>query len=116
MVMPAAPGGPAAPAPMGSSPAQATGSPGNQVQGIAKVRQAIKLLETALADVGSTSEIGMEIMKSIKGLASKAPANQTTAGAESTALQMLAARARQTAPMLALARGGMGGQNPGGEG
>lgn len=110
MVMPAAPGAPqAAPlnptgAPSGSSPTQQGQSPGNAVNGTAKVRQAIKLLESALADVGVETELGGEIMRSIKGLAAKAPANQTTAGAESSQLALLAQRARQQAPMLALAR------------
>ena len=91
---------------------------GNQVAGIAKVRQAIKLLETDLHDVGSASEIGQEILKAVRGLGAKAPQNQTTAGAESTALQSLAAKAKQMAPMLALARqqGGAGGPGMGGGG
>jgi len=123
MVMPVAPGAPAAaPAPAGSSIARPTQSPGTSVAGIAKVRQAIKLLEEALRDVGSTSEIGDAILTSIKKLASKAPQNATTAGAESSQLQALAAKARQMAPMLALARsqggGGAGGAGapPGGGG
>jgi len=121
MVMPAAPMGPAAtpgqspsPSPTGSSLAGPSASPGTQVNGIAKVRQSIKLLESALSDLGSESDIGGAILSAIKGLSSKAPENKTTAGAESSALQGLAAKAKQAAPMLALARAqGQGGAAPG---
>lgn len=122
MVMPVAPGGPASPA--GSSPIMASQSPGNQVAGIAKVRQALKLLEQAIPDLGSNGEIGSKVLKCIRDLAAIAPANKTTAGAESSQLAMLAARAKQMAPMLALSRaqgqggmgGGMGGPQMGGGG
>ena len=113
MVMPVAPGGPASPA--GSSPVMASPSPGNQVAGIAKVRQALKLLEQSIADLGSSGEVGSKVLKCIKDLAAIAPANQTTAGAESSQLAMLAAKARQMAPMLALARAQGGGASPGGQ-
>ena len=113
MPLPVAPGAPQAQvAPAGSSPTRATDNPGAQVNGTAKVRQAIKLLESALPEIGSDGPLGLEVMRAIKGLASKAPANQTTAGAESSQLQMLAARAKQMAPRLALVRQAQAGQPP----
>lgn len=120
--MPAAPMGQAAqmgggPSPAGSSVSMPSQSQGSQVNGIAKVRQAIKLLESAVSEVGAEGDLGQEILKSLKGLSAKAPQSETTAGAEGTALQALAAKAKQSAPLLALARaqGGAQGQPGGGE-
>lgn len=111
MVLPVAPGGaaqlpPNVASPAGSSPTQRTQNPGSQVNGVAKVRQAIKLLASALHDVMENQDLADEVMKAIKGLGSKAPANQATAGAENTQLQLLAQQAKAQAPMLALARQG----------
>lgn len=115
MVMPVAPGSPgAAPpvaSPAGSSPIRPTQNAGSMVNGIAKVRQAIKLLASAMPDVMENQELADEIMNAIKKLGAKAPANQTTAGSESSQLAMLARNAQAQAPMLALSR--MQGQGQG---
>ena len=84
MVLPVAPGGaaqlpPNVASPAGSSPTQRTQNPGSQVNGVAKVRQAIKLLASALHDVMENQDLADEVMKAIKGVGSKAPANQATA-------------------------------------
>lgn len=114
MVFPVAPGGAAAmPSPAGSSPIRPTQNAGSMVNGIAKVRQAIKLLASALSDVMEDAELAEVVMKSIKSLGEKAPANKSTAGAEQTQLQLLAQQARAQAPMLALARQAQPQQTPG---
>jgi hypothetical protein len=84
-----------------SSPSPAQGS---QVAAMAKVRQATKLLEEALPDLGSESPVGKAVLSAIKSLASKAPQNQTTAGADNTVLRDLAQKAQQQAPLQALQR------------
>jgi hypothetical protein len=97
-------GAPGAPSPAGSPMSQPSPAQGNQVAAMAKVRQATKLLEEALPDLGSESPVGKAVLTAIKSLASKAPQNTTTANADNAVMRDLAAKAKQQAPFMALQR------------
>jgi hypothetical protein len=96
------------PAPSGApsgTPMSAPGpSQGSQVQAMAQVRQATKLLEQALPALGADTPVGRSILNAIKSLSAKAPENKTTAGADATVLRDMAQRAAQQAPVMALKR------------
>lgn len=101
-------------------------NPGQEAAAIAKVRQAITLLQDAFGGSDPTGELGKAILDSIKKLGGAAPAMQGAPGVGQEALRNALMQARQTAPMQALMRsmaagggaGGpaaaMGGGTPGG--
>jgi hypothetical protein len=101
-------------------------NPGQEAAAIAKVRQAIAMLQDAFGGSDPTGELGKAILDSIKKLGGAAPAMQGAPGVGQEALRNALMQARQTAPMQALMRsmaagggaGGpaaaMGGGTPGG--
>lgn len=88
-------------------------NPGMEAASIAKVRQAIDLLQQAFGGADPTGELGKAILDSIKKLGSAAPAMQGAPGVGQEALRNALMQARQAAPMQALMRsmasGGAGG-------
>lgn len=88
-------------------------NPGMEAASIAKVRQAIDLLQQAFSGADPTGELGKAILDSIKKLGSAAPAMQGAPGVGQEALRNALMQARQAAPMQALMRsmasGGAGG-------
>ena len=98
-----------------------TPNPGAEAAAIAKVRQAIDLLQQAFSGADPTGELGKAILDSIKKLGSAAPAMQGAPGVGQEALRNALMQARQSAPMQALMRsmasgggGAAGGGTPGG--
>lgn len=89
--------------PMGSSPAAMhSGNPGAQANAIAKLREAIKLIELALPDL-PPEEKG-EVAKCISILSKKFPDSEASPGIQQTALRDLAQKAQQQQMMQALMR------------
>jgi hypothetical protein len=93
-----------APGPAGTPMSAPGPSTGSQVQAMAQVRQATKLLEQALPALGADSDIGRSVLNAIKSLSAKAPESKTTAGADATVLRDMAQKAAQQAPVMALKR------------
>ena len=93
-------------------------NPGMEAASIAKVRQAIDLLQQAFGGADPTGELGKAILDSIKKLGAAAPAMQGAPGVGQEALRNALMQARQAAPMQALMRsmasGGAGGAAGGG--
>lgn len=91
--------------PFGSSPMQMpTPNRGSQAAALAKVSSAVKLLETALPELGATTEPGQAVMKAIQSLAKHAPSGSIDKGVEATSLQTLMMANKQDNPMLNLLR------------
>jgi len=89
------------PSNFGSSPA--TGPSQNQgmnAAGMQKAGMVVKLMSEALPLVGASSELGQELLNSIKRLAKLVPAGSSTPQGDQAALQkMMMARAQQAAMM-----------------
>lgn len=91
--------------PFGSSPATgATANDGASVAGAQQIGIVIKALEKILPLVGSSSELGQEVLKSIKGLAKYVPAGSVTPAAEQNQLQAAQIRSVQNGQNAALLR------------
>lgn len=106
--MPASPLGPASatPGPAGASILGPTPSPGAKATALAKVRQATKLLETVVPELGADSEEGKEVLSVLMKLTKMAPPSEAASGIDATALKDLQRRAQQMAPLLQMQGGG----------
>ncbi len=93
---------------------QPSPNPGQEAASLAKVRQAIAILQEAFNGTDPTGELGSAIIDSIKKLGSKAPPMQGAPGVGMEALRNLMTQARQQAPLQALMRSQAGGGAPGG--
>lgn len=89
-------------------------NPGQEAASIAKVRQAIAILQEAFGGSDPTGELGKAILDSIKKLGGAAPAMQGAPGVGQEALRNALMQARQTAPMQALMRSMASGGGAGG--
>jgi hypothetical protein len=89
-------------------------NPGQEAAAIAKVRQAIAMLQDAFGGSDPTGELGKAILDSIKKLGGAAPAMQGAPGVGQEALRNALMQARQTAPMQALMRSMASGGGAGG--
>ncbi len=105
-------------APFGQAPATtATPNAGQEAAGVQKLGAALKILESAVADLGSTSEAGQLVLDTIKKMGKfLAPGTSTPAGEKNVA-QQLQMKAAQQGPMIAqmrqaAAQGGGGGAPP----
>jgi hypothetical protein len=88
---------------------------GSDAQVVSKVRAAVKILQELAGTIDPASDIGKAVFDSIKKLSAHAPANKATQGLENTALQDIAAKAKQSAPLMGL-MGGAAGIPQGGSG
>lgn len=101
--------------PTGLSPmAQPSPNLGTEAVGISKVRQAISILQEAFGDTDPTSDLGQDILDTIKKLSRSAPPMQGAPGIGREALLNLVAQARQSAPLQAVMRSMAQGGAPGG--
>jgi len=89
-------------------------NPGQEAASIAKVRQAIDLLQQAFGGSDPTGELGKAILDSIKKLGSVAPPMQGAPGVGMEALRNALMQARQSSPMQALMRSMASGGGAGG--
>lgn len=71
---------------------------------MAKVSQAVKILQDAFGGVDPASDTGHAILKSIEQLSKVAPVTQAAPGVGQEALRGLALQARQQAPLEMLLR------------
>ena len=62
---------------------------GLQSAALAKVQVAVRILEKALGDLGSSTDQGKELMKALTALGKMVPSGSTSPGVEQTALQQL---------------------------
>lgn len=103
--------------PMGSSPVESpSGSPGKSANAMAKVREAVKLLETALADLPTGSDPYKAVINSIQSISRHVSPSEEVPGVQQTALRDLQQGAGKNAMLQQVMRsmgGGEGGQ-PGG--
>jgi hypothetical protein len=87
-----------------------TGSPGQNAQGLAKVREALKLLEAQLPSFPAGTDIWKALHDTIGKLAKVAPASAENQGVQQTALRELQQGAGKDAQLDAVMRslGGAG--------
>lgn len=81
-----------------------TDSAGSAVDGMSKVREAIKLLEMSLPGLPSGSEPHKTVLQCITSLAKIAPASAEVPGVQQAQLQGLQQKAQAMAPLMALQR------------
>jgi hypothetical protein len=94
--------------PMGSSPMSVpTGSPGAQAGAMAKVREAINILQQVLPSIPLGSEPHKAIMSAISGMSKYIPPSAEVPGVQQTALRDLQKNAGQNA-MLQQVMGSLG--------
>ena len=79
-------------------------NPGQEAASIAKVRQAIDILQQAFGGTNPTGELGKAILDSIKKLGGAAPPMQGAPGVGQEALRNLLMQARQSSPMQSVMR------------
>lgn len=91
--------------PIGSSPASlATGNPGANAAALAKVREAVRILEIALPDLPHGSPEHKAVLNAISGMSKHAPAAEAQPGIQISAMRELQQQASQQAPLMALMR------------
>ena len=102
--------------PMGSSPISVpTGSPGSAAGAMAKLREAINILNAAISELPVGSEPHKAVMSAVQGLSKAVPPSADVPGVQQTALRDLQANAGKSAMMQKLmASLGAGGAQPGG--
>jgi hypothetical protein len=88
---------------------QPTPNRGNQAAALAQVQWAVRLLETALPQLGAASPQGQAVMKAITSLSKHTPTAGGSPGVQKTALQDLMMQQRQQQPMMDMLRGQGGG-------
>jgi len=95
-----------------------SGSPGQNAQGLAKVREALKLLEAQLPSFPAGTDIWKALHDTIGKLAKVAPASAENQGVQQTALRDLQQGAQKDAQLDAVMRslGGAGSGAGGGAG
>lgn len=84
---------------------------GLEAAGLARLSMIVRMLEEALPMLGSTSEIGQSVLKSISSLSKSIPPGSLSAGVEDTAMQKVMMAHRQQAPLIAALRASMARQN-----
>ena len=101
---------------MGSSPISVpTGSPGTNAGAMAKVREAVNILQQALPDFPAGSEPHPKILSAIQSISKVVPPSAEVPGVQQTALRDLQQNAGQNA-MLKQVMSSLGGGNAGGGG
>lgn len=101
---------------MGASPiAVPSGNPGQAAQALSQLREAVRLLETALPNLPTGSEPHKTALNAISSLAKHVPASSEVPGVQQTQLRNLQQSAGQNAMMTGLMRSlGGAGSAPGG--
>jgi len=101
---------------MGSSPiSQPSGSPGSNAGALAKLREAINIMQAALPEVPAGTDPHKAVLKAIADLSKHIPPSAEVPGVQQTALRDLAQNAQKNA-MLKQVMGSLGGANGGGQG
>ena len=102
--------------PMGSGPISVpTGSPGATAGAMAKVREAINILQTALPNFPAGSDPHSKLLAAIQSISKVVPPSAEVPGVQQTALRDLQQNAGQNA-MLKQVMSSLGGGNAGGGG
>ena len=90
---------------MGSGPiSMPTGNPGQQANALAKVREAIKMLEGALPNIPTGSEPYKAVLDAITKISKHVAPSAEVPGVQQTALRDLGQQAQQSAMMQSLMR------------
>lgn len=102
--------------PMGSSPVSVpSGSPGSSAGAMAKVREAINIMQAALPNFPAGSEPHTKILAAIQSISKVVPPSAEVPGVQQTALRDMQQNAGQNA-MLKQVMSSLGGANAGGGG
>ena len=105
---------------MGSSPVSVpTGSPGQQAGAMAKLREAINILNQSIAELPVGSDVHSKVMSAIQGLSKVIPPGAQVPGIQQTALRDLQQNAAKNAMLqqvMASMGAGAGGAGPQGAG
>lgn len=106
MAPPQGPTGPASPP---------TGNPGLAANALSQVREAVRLLETALPNIPTGSKPYKAVIDSISKLSKEVPASNDVPGVQQTQLRALMQKSQQDAMLQQLTRalGAGGGGTPG---
>lgn len=97
--------------PMGAPPAAMPSvNSGSAAAAIGKVREAVKLLEMALPELPTGSQVHKVVAGTISSLAKHVPASEGTQAIQMSTLRDLQQNAQQAGPMQALMRAMQGGQ------
>lgn len=100
--------------PMGSSPmGMKLGQPGNNAAAVAKLLQAVKIMEAALPELPTGTPIYKATLSAITSISKHAPEAEAQPGIQKTALRDLQQTQQQQAPMEALMRMMKAGGAPG---
>ena len=104
--------------PMGASPmATPTGNPGQAADGMAGIREAIKILQDNLTKLPIGSEPYKSVLSAIQGISKHVPPSNEVPGVQRTALRDLQQNSQKNAMMEAVMRSmGAPGGAPGGGG
>lgn len=101
--------------PMGASPISVpSGSPGSNAGAMAKVREAINILQSALPELGAGTEPYKAVLSTLQSLNKFIPPSAEVPGIQKTAVNDLARQAQQSAMMrqVMASLGGQGGGMP----
>lgn len=90
-----------------------SGNPGMAVAALAKVREAVHLLELALPDLETGSDQHKAVVDAVQKLAKAVPASQEVPGIQKTALMGLQQKAQQNAMLQQLQQKMTAGQQAG---
>ena len=104
---------------MGAAPAGVpTGSPGASANAMAKLREAVKIMQDQLPHLPQGSPIWQSLLKNIQSMGKYVGASDEIPGIQKSTLRELGQQAQQQAPMQALMRslGGAGTGGPSGSG
>lgn len=105
--------------PIGASPISApSGNPGSNANAMAKIREAVKILEQALPDLPTGSDPYKATLSAIQGISKHVSPADEVPGVQKTALRDLSQQADKSGMMQALQRsmGSLGGAGQGGGG
>ena len=102
--------------PMGASPISVpSGSPGSAAGAMSKVREAVKILQTALPEMPMGSDAHKAVLSAISSISKYVPPSSEVPGVQQTALRDLQQNAGKN-QMLQQVMSSLGGANAGGGG
>ncbi len=91
--------------PMGSAPMSGpTASPGLQADANTKILEAVRMLEMALPNVPTGTEVYKAVLNAIQALSKQVPASEAVPGVQQSALRDLQQQAGQDAALQAVMR------------
>lgn len=99
--------------PIGSSPATGpTQNLGMQAHGLQAIAVSLRILEAALPHLGSSSEVGKDVIRAISTLSKHVDPGAISQVSEKNQLQSLAMKQQQMGPQVAAMRASQGASSP----